>query len=122
MKIKNNPQQPNPPSAVQRAQRLSQNGTPDEQAQGKVHGMSVTSLPKDYRRTDEEIRSDVREQLVRRVETSVERIDVTVDNGEVTLAGDVSGEDLRAVAEQVASSVLGASKVKNNLAVPGSES
>ena len=84
--------------------------------------MSVTSLPKDYRRTDEEIRSDVQEQLERRVETSVERIDVTVDNGEVTLAGDVSGEDLRAVAEQVASSVLGASKVKNNLAVPGSES
>lgn len=117
MKIKvDDYRNPNPSSAEQREERL-RGESPDEPADGELHGQPVHEVPKSFKRTDAEIRHDVEQRLSERIETAAESISVEVENGRVRLDGNVSQDVSREVAERVAARVLGCEDVENRLAV-----
>lgn len=105
-------------SAEQRRERLGEHGGPDIPVHGKIHGEEVHVLPKDYCRSDQEVREDIEEQLLRSLDTCGEAIDVQVANGEVILAGEVGTLHAKSSAEKIASSVIGSKAVKNCINAP----
>lgn len=79
--------------------------------------------PKNYRRSDERIRDDVNDRLTEDSWLDAQGIEVTVANGEVTLAGTVRSREDKRRAEVLAEGVSGVDNVQNNLraARPGDE-
>ncbi len=73
--------------------------------------------PKNYQRSDERIREDVCMRLADHPEIDASEIEVTVDNGEVTLSGSVDQRSTKRLAEDVADSVSGVRDVHNQLRV-----
>jgi len=72
-------------------------------------------------RSDHEIQSDINVKLEECLPSGAELISVYVENGEVTLEGDVSDSALIAAAQELALSVSGSQKVNNNLWAPGED-
>jgi osmotically-inducible protein OsmY len=77
--------------------------------------------PRDYRRADASIREEINECLTRDGEIDAGRIQVSVDNGEVTLSGTVGAREERRLAEAVAQACLGVKGVRNKLRVVQNE-
>jgi hypothetical protein len=73
--------------------------------------------PKGYSRTDERIREDVCERLSRDDEVDAGEIEVSVQNGEVTLQGTVQSRSMKRQAEDLADDVPGVTEVHNRLRV-----
>lgn len=73
--------------------------------------------PKNWRRTDERIREEVNERLTYHDGVDATDVDVAVENGEVTLSGQVGSRWEKRVAEDVAESVRGVHDVHNRLKV-----
>lgn len=73
--------------------------------------------PKGYRRSDDRIRDDVSDRLADDPYVDASDIEVSVQNGEVTLSGTVDSRQARRRAEDIAESVSGVSYVQNNLRV-----
>ncbi len=73
--------------------------------------------PKGYRRSDERIREDVCEALTRHGGVDASDIDVTVENGEVTLRGAVDDRQQKRMAEDAADDVPGVTDVHNELRI-----
>jgi hypothetical protein len=73
--------------------------------------------PKGYRRSDERIREEVCDRLCSRWDIEARGIEVSVANGEVTLAGDVPERRMKLRAESVADEVSGVSDVHNQIRV-----
>lgn len=73
--------------------------------------------PKNYQRSDERIREMVCERLEDHHEIDASEIEVTVANGDVTLAGSVDDRHTKRLAEDVAESVPGVKNVANTLRV-----
>ncbi len=71
--------------------------------------------PKNYTRSDERIREDVNDRLTEDVWIDASEIEVTVENGEVTLAGSVTDRSIKRRAEDCAEAVPGVKYVQNNL-------
>ncbi len=71
--------------------------------------------PKGYTRSDERIREDVNDRLMHEHSIDPGDIEVTVQDGEVTLKGEVSNRHEKFRAEQIAESVSGVKDVTNNL-------
>lgn len=71
--------------------------------------------PKSYVRSDERIREDVNDRLTDDVWLDASEIEVTVERGEVTLAGSVEGRRAKRRAEDLADTVSGVRHVQNNL-------
>lgn len=71
--------------------------------------------PKNYARSDERIREDVNDRLTEDVWIDASEIDVTVAEGEVTLAGTVQDRRAKRRAEDIADDVSGVKHVQNNL-------
>lgn len=71
--------------------------------------------PKGYTRSDERIREDVNDRLMHERSIDPGDIEVTVENGEVTLKGEVANRHEKFRAEQIAESVSGVKDVSNNL-------
>ena len=69
------------------------------------------------RRPDERIQDDASERLAAELRSDATQIQVTVTDGEVTLAGTVDGPETRRRAEDIAGSVAGVRAVINNLRV-----
>jgi osmotically-inducible protein OsmY len=69
------------------------------------------------RRPDERIQDDASERLAAELRSDATQIQVTVTDGEVTLAGTVDGPETRRRAEDIAGSVAGVRSVINNLRV-----
>lgn len=84
---------------------------PDEPAGHRGRG------PKGYARSDARIREDINERLAYDSWVDASEIEVTVTNGDVTLAGNVDGRDARRRAEGIAERVSGVLHVNNNLRV-----
>jgi hypothetical protein len=72
--------------------------------------------PKGYKRSDERIREDICDRLSMQDIDSSE-IEVTVSNGEVTLAGTVSDRSMKWEAEQVCDAVQGVNEINNQIRV-----
>jgi osmotically-inducible protein OsmY len=73
--------------------------------------------PKGYRRSDERIRDDVSDRLADDPYVDASDIEVSVQNGEVTLSGMVDSRQARRRAEDLVENVSGVSHVQNNLRV-----
>jgi osmotically-inducible protein OsmY len=71
--------------------------------------------PKGYRRSDERIREDVSEELTRHPEVDASEIEVSVQDGEVTLSGTVEDRRAKRLAEDVVERVSGVNEVHNQL-------
>lgn len=72
--------------------------------------------PKTYQRSDERIREDVCDRLMRGW-VNAEDVDVDVKNGNVTLKGSVSSRDEKRALEDIAEDVLGVKDVDNHVKV-----
>lgn len=76
--------------------------------------------PKGYRRSDEKIMEDVCERLTEHPAIDATDIEVTVDNGDVTLAGRVESRAVKHLVEAMVESVSGVKEIQNRLRVaPG---
>lgn len=76
--------------------------------------------PKNYNRSDDRIKEDVNDRLSDDPFVDATEIDVTVSNGEVTLAGMVQERSDKRRAEDIAESVSGVKNVENRLRVGSS--
>jgi osmotically-inducible protein OsmY len=73
--------------------------------------------PKGYRRSDERIHEDVCDRLGHDYEIDASEVEVTVSNGEVTLAGTVNDRRQKFRVEHIADGVSGVTEVHNQLRV-----
>jgi osmotically-inducible protein OsmY len=73
--------------------------------------------PRGFKRGDERIEEDVNEQLTRHSRIDASDIEVSVQNGEVTLRGHVDHRESKRLAEDIAESVFGVKEVSNQIKV-----
>ncbi|WP_051440915.1 osmotically-inducible protein OsmY (plasmid) [Ensifer sp. WSM1721] len=73
--------------------------------------------PRNYTRSDQRIREDVSDRLTDDPHVDASDIEVTVENGEVTLSGTVMSRPVKHRAEDIAESVSGVRDVQNNLRI-----
>jgi hypothetical protein len=71
--------------------------------------------PKGYRRADESIEDDICQALARNPDIDASEIEVTIENGEVTLRGTVYGRQMKRLAEDIAAECRGVVDVNNEL-------
>ena len=80
-------------------------------------GMYAGRGPRGYRRSDERIREDINDHLTDDWYVDASDIEVTVNNGMVTITGRVDNRDEKRRAEDIAECVSGVSDVSNQLRV-----
>jgi osmotically-inducible protein OsmY len=80
-------------------------------------GMYAGRGPRGYRRSDERIREDINDNLTDDWYIDASDVEVTVNNGMVTLTGRVDNRDEKRRAEDIAECVSGVSDVSNQLRV-----
>jgi osmotically-inducible protein OsmY len=73
--------------------------------------------PKGYQRSDSRIREDVADRLTDAPDIDPSEIEITVNNGEVTLSGTVGDRYQKRRSENISESVAGVRDVHNNLSV-----
>ena len=94
----------------------------DRQGGGVMNAIkSVFRSPKGYERSDERIREDVCETLVRHAEVDPSEIEVKVLQGEVTLSGTVDESRSRRLAEEIVEGLPGVKDVRNEIRVSRSK-
>jgi hypothetical protein len=86
-------------------------GDPDRAPQGPHAGKG----PRGYRRPDARILEDVSDALTADPDVDASDVEVTVEAGEVTLAGTVPERSMRWLAEEVVSRCAGVKDVQNRL-------
>jgi hypothetical protein len=87
----------------------------DGQGQASHWNEQRNRWPKSYKRSDERIKDDVHEELIRHGRIDASDIEVQVKEGEVTLTGQVASRQDKRVAEELAERVLGVHDVQNQL-------
>ena len=93
-----------------------------EQSPTRDFGEFVGKGPKGYRRSDARILEEVQEALSRDGSVDASEIDVSINNGEVTLTGTVASKQQKRDAEDCAEDVSGVTDVHNQLRVMKDES
>jgi len=83
----------------------------DEMRGGQHRGRG----PRGYARSDDRVRDDVNDRLTDDPFVDASEIDVSVQNGEVTLGGTVDSRQAKRRAEDIAENVSGVKHVQNNL-------
>jgi BON domain-containing protein len=73
--------------------------------------------PKGYQRSDDRIKEEICDRLTEAPEIDAAEIEVTVQNGEVTLQGSVPERSMKRAAEDTAESVSGVQQMHNRLRV-----
>jgi len=89
----------------------------DKWSEPRRKGLFIGRGPRGYRRSDESIREDVGEYLARHGRIDAGQIQVSVDDGEVTLSGIVGAREEKRLAENVARACPGVKEVHNKLRV-----
>lgn len=92
-------------------------GAPYTQRSAAGTGRHRGRGPKNYTRSDDRIREDVSDRLSDDAHLDASDIEVSVNNGEVTLNGTVDERFAKRHAEDIAESVSGVSHLQNNLRV-----
>ncbi len=80
-------------------------------------GMYAGRGPRGYRRSDERIREDINDRLTDDWRIDASDVEVTVNNGMVTLTGRVNSREEKRRAEDIAERVSGVTDVSNQLRV-----
>ncbi len=83
----------------------------------EVKGEHKGKGPKNYKRTDERVTEDVNDRLYNDSHIDASNIEVSVDNGDVTLTGTVGSRWEKRRAEDCAEDVSGVKNVENRLRV-----
>jgi hypothetical protein len=86
-------------------------------APGPAYGPYTGIGPRGYHRSDERIFEEVCERLMRHGGIDAQQIDVTVQDGDVILKGNVDSQWAKRAAEDTALSVMGVEDVQNELRV-----
>lgn len=73
--------------------------------------------PQNYQRSDQRIKEDVSDRLMAHGHLDARGINVSVNNGEVTLSGTVNSRQDKRTADDIADSVTGVKDVNNQLKV-----
>jgi hypothetical protein len=73
--------------------------------------------PKGYARSDDRVREDICERLTEHGEIDARELEVTVQDGEVTLSGTITSRRAKRMVEDVAEEVSGVKDVHNQLRV-----
>lgn len=90
----------------------------DQNQQSQHHFNDQKSRwPKSYKRTDDRIKDDIHEELIRHGRIDASEIEVQVKDGEITLTGQVLSRQDKRLVEDIAEKVLGAQEVHNQLRV-----
>lgn len=92
-----------------------------DRRQWREEGPFVGRGPKGYQRSDSRIRDDVSDRLTDAPDIDATEIEVTVNNGEVTLSGIVRHRAEKRRSEDLTESVAGVREVHNNLRVSRSQ-
>jgi hypothetical protein len=71
--------------------------------------------PRSYRRSDERIQEEICEALTRHPGIDASDVDIRVENGEVTLTGEVEDRRARRLAEEITEHCAGVTDVHNEL-------
>jgi hypothetical protein len=82
-----------------------------------IPGPHTGKGPRGYQRDDERIREDVNHRLTQHGQIDASDIDVSVQNGEVTLHGTADDRQQKRLAEDIAEDVPGVRDVHNNIKV-----
>lgn len=89
----------------------------DKQRSGQHRGKG----PKGYNRSDDRIKEDINDRLSDDVFVDASEIEVTVNQGEVTLTGTVTGRSEKRRAEDITEGVSGVRNVENRIRVATSQ-
>jgi osmotically-inducible protein OsmY len=89
----------------------------DDEAQRRREADHRGKGPRGYTRSDDRIREDVSDKLGDDPMVDASDIDVAVENGEVTLSGEVTSRQAKRQAEDCVDRVAGVRHVQNNLRV-----
>ena len=73
--------------------------------------------PRNYKRSDNRIEEDINDRLTQHSMIDASDVEVSVQNGEVTLRGQVTDRYAKRLAEEIAESVFGAHDVNNQIKV-----
>jgi len=89
----------------------------DQQGQQSHWNEQRNRWPKSYKRSDERIKDDIHEELIRHGRIDASDVEVQVKDGEVSLTGQVASRHDKRIAEELAEKVLGVHDVQNQLRV-----
>jgi hypothetical protein len=89
----------------------------DSMRPGREGGRQFGPAPRGYQRSDERIREDICDALMRRSELDASDIEIKVSQGEVTLEGNVSDRREKFLVEQISESIPGVKDVNNSVKV-----
>lgn len=106
--------------AAYEGMELDRYGSEGRQSQGgmeKRRGRFFGKGPKGYQRSNERLQEEVNQCLWRAGEVDASEIEVSVENGTVTLSGTVSDRHMKRLAEREVESLEGVEDVRNNLTV-----
>jgi osmotically-inducible protein OsmY len=73
--------------------------------------------PKAYKRSDQEIHDDICERLTRHPAIDASLMDVDVEDGRVTLRGEVMDRRMKCLAEDIVDEVSGVKEIQNTIRV-----
>ena len=73
--------------------------------------------PRNYKRSDNRIEEDINDRLTQHGMIDATEVEVTVQNGEVTLRGNVDRREAKRLAEDIAESVFGVKDVNNQIKI-----
>jgi osmotically-inducible protein OsmY len=96
-------------------------GDEDAERRRRMDRMHRGRGPKNYQRSDERIKDDINDRLSDDWFIDASDIDVTVQNGEVTLTGTVDERTAKRRAEDIAEAVSGVKHVENRLRVSSNQ-
>jgi hypothetical protein len=83
----------------------------------EVYGPFTGVGPLNYQRSDDRIEEDVCDRLAQHGQLDASNVDVSVNNGEVTLKGEVPDRRMKRLAEDIAFNVPGVFDVQNQLRI-----
>ncbi len=83
----------------------------------EIYGPFTGVGPQNYQRSDDKIEEDVCDRLTQHGQIDARDVDVSVNNGEVTLNGTVPDRRMKRLAEDLAYNVPGVTDVQNQLRI-----
>jgi osmotically-inducible protein OsmY len=86
-----------------------------------MEGQHAGRGPRGFKRQDNRIEEDINEHLTRHSMIDATDIEVSVQNGDVTLRGHVDSRQSKRIAEDIAESVFGVKEVNNQIKVKNRE-
>jgi osmotically-inducible protein OsmY len=88
-----------------------------EQGQQGQQGQHAGRGPRNYKRSDSRIEEDINDRLTQHSMIDATDVEVSVQNGEVTLKGYVEDRQAKRMAEDIAESVSGVKDVNNQMKI-----